>query len=119
MPIPSLLEKDIMLKFLLIAVGASLIPVVGIANNAAPCGPRDQVVAELTSKFAETRVMVGLARQGHVMELYVNQGREWTLLATRPDGISCLVAAGTHLHMTQPAAPSTTTFHSQKDMTEC
>jgi hypothetical protein len=37
----------------------------------------------------------GLVSQTRIIELYVSQKGTWTVLVSRPDGMSCLVAAGT------------------------
>ncbi len=59
------------------------------------CAPRDVVVQKLTQKFSESRRGIGLIRQTAVMEIFASEDSgSWTILITRPDGISCLIAAG-------------------------
>lgn len=74
------------------------------ALQAAPtCGPRDAVVADLASRYGETRQASGLGRNA-VMELYASpRTGTWTLTVTTPDGTMCLVAAGEAF--SGPAAP--------------
>jgi hypothetical protein len=77
---------------LLIAVqGAST-----TAEAASPvCGPRTQLLDQLTKKYKEAPVGVGIANNGALVEVLTsNDGATWTILISRPDGTSCLVAAG-------------------------
>jgi hypothetical protein len=61
----------------------------------AVCAERDSVVASLARQFKEAPREVGLASNGMIMELTTTgDGRTWTLLMTRPDGTTCVVAAG-------------------------
>lgn len=61
----------------------------------APCAPRERIVAQLESKYGETRRGVGLQSRGAVTEIYASEKTgTWTILVTRPDGTSCAVAAG-------------------------
>ncbi|MSO70858.1 MAG: hypothetical protein EXQ88_02400 [Alphaproteobacteria bacterium] len=59
------------------------------------CVDRDMLLRQLHSKFDETPIAVGLTSAGGVMELLISkQGRTWTLIVTRPSGLSCLFTAG-------------------------
>ncbi|MGP1395408.1 MAG: hypothetical protein ACTS3R_07840 [Inquilinaceae bacterium] len=62
------------------------------------CAPHAAVTAELAARFGERPVGRGLEARGIVMELFVAADRggtaTWTLVAVRPDGTACLVAAG-------------------------
>jgi hypothetical protein len=86
-----------MLKHLVaafVAVGASSAPVL-----AGPCGPRDAMVEKLTSRYAERLTAGGLQQsrqQASVLEVWASaETGTFTVLMTRPDGTSCIVAAGT------------------------
>ncbi|MBD3763836.1 MAG: hypothetical protein IE927_03635 [Rhodobacterales bacterium] len=65
-----------------------------VAANPVPCGPRAQVLAELTQRHGETRHGLGLAGPSAVVELYAAESGSWTILVTRPDGLACLLASG-------------------------
>ena len=80
------------------------IPMVEAAE--APCGPRSDIVAQLTVRHSEQRVAIGLVRNGQVMELWMGPAGSWTLLASMPSGVSCVVAAGEHLELSAPQAPA-------------
>lgn len=93
-----------MLKNIILAAGLVAFPLTAAANGQPACVPRDYLVQELARKYAEQQVAVGLAAGGQVMEIFANSALEWTLVATRPDGVSCIVATGTHLSL-DPAPP--------------
>ncbi|QEL25939.1 hypothetical protein FQV39_27515 [Bosea sp. F3-2] len=59
-----------------------------------PCAERTHVIGKLQETFGERMVGSGLAESGVLFELYVGPAGTWTLLATTPGGVSCLVGAG-------------------------
>lgn len=64
------------------------------------CWPREQVLEFLSEKHGERPVMQGLANNNHVLEVLASPGGEsWTIMITRPDGISCLQATGSHIYL--------------------
>jgi len=86
---------------LLSAVLLSAAP--ALAQQAAPqtspalsaCAPRDSIVAQLEKKYGETRRGAGLQNRGAVTEVFASAATgTWTIIVTRPDGVSCAVAAG-------------------------
>ena len=59
------------------------------------CAARGEVVAKLAQRFGETLRSVGLQRADGLVEVYASEKTgTWTILVTRPDGMSCLLAAG-------------------------
>ena len=51
----------------------------------------------LDKKYAEQPSALGLQSNGHLVEVFVsNDGASWTIVVTRPDGWSCIVAVGEH-----------------------
>lgn len=60
----------------------------------ASCFPRADILASLTNHFHETQVAVGLATSGIVEVFTTIDGSSWTIVISRPDGISCVVGAG-------------------------
>jgi len=78
----------------MLLVAAALGPT---AAHAAPqiCGARAELLAELTKRYSEAPVAVGLANSGVLVEvLSSDHGSTWTIIVSQPDGTSCLVAAG-------------------------
>src|SRR5262245_2266306 len=59
------------------------------------CGPHADVVKALGSKFHETQSATALTSAGTLLEvLTADDGATWTIIVSRPDGLSCVVAAG-------------------------
>jgi hypothetical protein len=59
------------------------------------CGARTEILAELTKRYSEAPVAVGLSNGGVLVEvLSSDKGATWTIIVSQPDGTSCLVAAG-------------------------
>lgn len=60
-----------------------------------PCAQRSEIVTTLTDRYGETVRGMGLANSNAIVEVYVSGDTgTWTITLTRPDGITCLVAAG-------------------------
>ena len=65
------------------------------AGETGACAARGEVVAKLAQRFGETLRSVGLQRADGLVEVYASETTgTWTILVTRPDGMSCLLAAG-------------------------
>lgn len=59
------------------------------------CMPREKAAAILGKRYKERPVGMGLASNGTVLELYHREdGASWTMIMTRPDGMSCVMATG-------------------------
>ncbi len=58
------------------------------------CGPRNNVVANLEKGYSEHPVSMGLASNGAVIEVFLSEAGTFTIVMTRPNGLSCLMAAG-------------------------
>ncbi len=59
------------------------------------CMSRDVLVERLRDKFREVPSAAGLSLNGQMVELFSSpSGLTWTLAATTPSGISCLIASG-------------------------
>lgn len=93
---------------LILATQHSFAQPAGRAQNAASqCAPRAAVLAALAQQFSEARRAIGIAGNGLVMEMFVNEGaRTWTMTATRPDGITCLIASGSSYEAVLDPAPA-------------
>lgn len=65
--------------------------------TAVACGPHASMVAQLKDRFHEDIVSLGLAGNGHVMQMFKTaDGGTWTLLSTTPAGVACILASGQH-----------------------
>ena len=82
-----------MLKPLIFAT-ALMLPLPALANQMA-CSKRDDVVAQLGTKYQEAPSAVGLANNGGLIEVLTSgDGSTWTIILSMPNGTSCLLAAG-------------------------
>lgn len=91
-----------------LSLGIAGFVMVARAAEAAPqCGPREEVVKALASKFGETRRSVGMSGPDQMMELFAaDESRTWTILVTLPDGRSCLVASGSNFEVVSEQLPA-------------
>ena len=59
------------------------------------CAERALVVQRLAERYGETLRSQGLQQNAGLVEIYSSETTgTWTILMTRPDGTSCLLAAG-------------------------
>ena len=94
------------LEFLKKMAAAAILSVAMLTNNLAltgeaaaqvmQCGERDPLIKSLNDKFREKRFGIGLITNARLIELFVSDSGTWTMLMTRPDGITCIVAAGSN-----------------------
>ena len=91
-----------------LSLGIAGFVMVARAADAAPqCGPRDEVVHALATKFGETRRSLGMSGPDQMMELFAaDESRTWTILVTLPDGRSCLVASGSNYEAVSEQLPA-------------
>jgi len=87
------------------AIGAALALGAGIGGTAmaepahgplarATCGERAEVTAKLHQKFGEMQAATGLVSSDRMLEVWRSDDGSWTILMTRPDGQTCIMAAG-------------------------
>ena len=58
------------------------------------CAKHAQVVGHLAARYSEIPMARGLTQTGYVLEVLVSENGSWTIILTRPNGLSCLVSAG-------------------------
>ncbi|MGF1660755.1 MAG: hypothetical protein ACFCUS_15140 [Rubrimonas sp.] len=59
------------------------------------CGDRASLVTQLQKKYGEARRAMGLQGESTLIEVFASSDTgTWTILFTRPDGVTCAVAAG-------------------------
>ncbi len=86
------------------ALTAFLVPVAQ-AQQRVPCAQRSAVVAELSSpEHNERPIYRGIAND-NMIELWMADGGGFSVIVTRPDGLACMLAAGTALHEVSAPAP--------------
>jgi hypothetical protein len=59
-----------------------------------PCAGRAEVVRMLREKFNESPIGHGLAETGAVAEVFTSSKGTWTIVATSPEGLSCVIGSG-------------------------
>ncbi len=70
------------------------------------CANRDELTGKLSAKYSEQLVSAGLQSASGLVEVWTSsEGATWTILMSRPDGISCIVASGTDWYSQEPQAP--------------
>lgn len=70
------------------------------------CGSRDSILAGLSTNYAERPVAMGLTNAGLLVEVLVSgDGASWTMIATNPNGITCVVQTGEDWQSFAPPTP--------------
>lgn len=85
------------MKRTLISLAALLVMSLGAASAPAAellCGERADVVASLEKTYHEAPVAMGLAGNGSVIEVFASSAGSFTIVMTKPGGLTCLVASG-------------------------
>lgn len=80
----------------LVVASAIAAPALGGENRggAVKCAAHKAMVQLLTKKYSETPMGVGTVNQDRFMQLFVSERGSWTILVTKTNGESCIVAAG-------------------------
>ncbi len=86
--------------FAVIAFAFALLLHTPVTVKAQPvCMPHDEFRVELHTNFSETPVAIAIANNGALIELYAKRDKSsWTLVMTRPSGLSCVLVAGEELN---------------------
>ena len=58
------------------------------------CGQRADVERMLKEQFGERAMAHGLAHTGAVAEIFTSRKGTWTIIATSPNGMSCMIGSG-------------------------
>lgn len=78
----------------LTVVAISWVPAVSFAQTF--CADRDTVIKTLETKYGETFSGGGLRNASSIMEVWSShEDGSWTILLTRADGTTCIMASGT------------------------
>ena len=64
------------------------------APDGVRCAPRPAVLELLTERHGETRRGIGMHGSGRVVEVFAADGGSWTIVATDPAGVTCLLVSG-------------------------
>jgi hypothetical protein len=97
-------------------VGAALAALVSVSTTPATaqiaggtlCHNHDSLTRTLLERYREVPVSVGIQTDGQLIQIFASgETGTWTILATRPDGVSCILSAGQHYEQRQPPAKPT------------
>lgn len=76
------------------------------AQQPSNCAPRPMVIERLAQSYGETRQTIGLGARGVLIETFASPDTgTWTITATSPDGMTCLVASGQSFEAIAEALP--------------
>jgi hypothetical protein len=79
----------------LLASCVVLVAIGGAASAETVCGKRTDLLTQLSGRWSEAPVAMGLKDDGSVLEIVAaTDGATWTVLITYPSGASCVVATG-------------------------
>ncbi|MDX1423002.1 MAG: hypothetical protein R3322_07675 [Kiloniellales bacterium] len=82
-----------MCKAVLLSLGLVLASSAALAQ--VPCGERAKIVGWLGVNYKEAPVATGVSNKGALVEVLSSvDGETWTIIITKPDGISCIVDTG-------------------------
>lgn len=78
------------------AIAVVLIPTALPVRAQAPaiCAERQAIAESLERGYAETLVAKGLTAGGMLIEVFAAPSGSFTVLATRPDGLACVLSTG-------------------------
>lgn len=77
---------------------AALAPPMTEAQPMLHCADRESVVTQLEDRFGERQILIGLQSRDSLLEVWGSDASgSFTVIVTRPDATSCVVASGTHL----------------------
>jgi hypothetical protein len=70
--------------------------IISVANAQQPsCASHADITMQLSEKYAEVPVALGVSNNGGVMEIFTSpNGTTWTIVLTMPNGQSCMIMAG-------------------------
>lgn len=64
------------------------------AQAAGVCAKREDLVKALANQYQETRKSVGVTANVNFVEIFSSKSGTWTIIVTRPTGLSCIIATG-------------------------
>lgn len=90
-------RSAVLLSSLVFACGIAASPISAQTAEGVrmPCHDAGEIARQLTSKYKEAPVAMGLQSNGNLLQIYASDKKNtWTVVSTTPNGKSCIVAAG-------------------------
>ncbi len=92
-----MMKSGVVVRYVIAVSGALLIGWGAFSSSAQAqvyCGKRGAVLATLEKTYSEAPVSMGLASNGAIIEVLASPSGTFTIILTRPNGLSCVMAAG-------------------------
>ena len=80
--------------FTAIAAAVAMMVVATPSMAQSVCGKHADIVKRLSSGYAEHRNSVGIAANGNLVEVFASKKGNWTIIFTKPGGMTCMMAVG-------------------------
>ena len=77
-------------------MGHALSALASPAESAVRCGNRDAILAGFWKKHGEKPQALGLSSTGSVIEVLVSPEGNWTMIATKPNKLTCIIGTGAY-----------------------
>lgn len=77
-----------------LAIAGLGIILAGEAFSQSVCGKHADIVKRLSSGYEEYRSSAGIAANGNLVEVFASKKGNWTIIFTKPGGMTCLMAVG-------------------------
>jgi hypothetical protein len=91
------------MRTLLAALAVAIVTVPEASQAQQACADRTAITDKLKASYGERFAGGGLRNESAIFEIWFSEAHgTWTILLTRPDGTSCVMAAGTDWRM-EPA----------------
>jgi hypothetical protein len=98
---PEQIERRFLPSFAKAASAAAVVaailgmPATAEAASSGLCGSRTQLLDQLSKRYKEEPVALGVTSNGSLVEVLTSdQGSTWTIMISQRNGASCLVAVG-------------------------
>lgn len=65
-----------------------------VAQTPEACADRSVIVERLDAGYSERPVAMGLSANGAMVEVFASSNGSFTIIATRPSGVSCILVTG-------------------------
>ncbi|MGK8234035.1 hypothetical protein [Roseovarius sp. MS2] len=92
-----------MIRITLLGVLAAILLAVQPAQ-AQTCMARAELLRALSERYGEVLAMQGVISTGPLLEIFIAPSGSWTIVLTRPEGVSCALMAGEGAAILTPPA---------------
>ena len=70
------------------------------------CRTREAVTLMLIERYGESARVMGVIGTAQIVEFFASdESGSWTIIVSRPNGMTCIVASGEHFQMVEPRIP--------------